>query len=128
MANFRIWKQFSQLKNREDGQQSEKKNTSDGTLPNSNKKNIEKDKFDTPYTQIHDSPLSGLVQALQLKGGGIKLVYGHKPLLLVCIDSPEECFDLNPLFLSFSCKVICRTHRVTTILLLAVMMGWFGSI
>jgi hypothetical protein len=52
----------------------EKKNTTIGTIPNSNIKIVERGKIDTPNTHINDRPLSWLGTGTTIKSGGIKLV------------------------------------------------------
>ena len=41
-----------------------------GTIPNSNIKNVERDKFDIPNKHIHDCSLSRLGTTIKIEGGG----------------------------------------------------------
>ena len=50
------------------------KSTTVGTVLKSNRKIVEKDKIDTPYTHIHDWSLSWLVTYTSIKSGEVKLV------------------------------------------------------
>ena len=43
------------------------------TIPKSNIKIVERDKIDTPDTQIHDRPLSSQIAGTSVKRGGVKI-------------------------------------------------------
>ena len=49
-----------------------------GTFPKSNRKIVERGKFDTPNTQIHDDSPSWLGTGTLIKSGGDKLVLGSQ--------------------------------------------------
>ena len=60
------------------------KSLSVGTVPKSNRKIVERSKIGIPpNTQILDRSLSWLDTGTSMKSGGVKLVYGYKPPLLV---------------------------------------------
>jgi len=96
----------------EKGEMKNKQYHTVGTVPNSNRKIVERVKSDTPNAHIHDCSLSRLGTDISIKSGGVKLVLWARtsPLNVRIVGSSPDRIKPKTIKLVFVASSVSTQH------------------